>query len=41
MIAGIPVDPAGFAYVFGPEGKSRLNPASPIVIKQLKTGGPH
>ncbi len=40
MIGGIPVDPAGFVYVFGPDGKSRLNPASPVVIKQLKTA-PH
>jgi len=41
MIAGIPVDPAGFPYFFGPDGKSRLNSASPIVIKQLKTTGLH
>ncbi len=32
MLAGIPVDPAGFAYVIGPEGKFHLNPTSPIVI---------
>jgi hypothetical protein len=41
MIAGIPVDPAGFPYFFGRDGKSRLNSASPIVIKQLKTTGLH
>ncbi len=33
MLAGIPVDPAGYAYVFGPDGKSRLNPQSSIVIE--------
>ena len=40
MIAGgllhvTPVDPAGFPYVLGPGGKSRLNPKSPVVIEQL------
>jgi len=28
----IPADPAGYPYVFGPDGKSALNPRSPIVI---------
>jgi hypothetical protein len=28
----IPADPEGYAYVFGPDGKSSLNPRSPIVI---------
>lgn len=32
MIAGIPVDPAGFAYRMGPGGKSHLDPASPVAI---------
>jgi hypothetical protein len=36
MIGGIPVDPAGFPYVLGPDGKSRLNAASTIEIKELK-----
>jgi tetratricopeptide (TPR) repeat protein len=40
MIGGIPVDPAGFVYVLGPDGKSRLNPASPIVIKQISATSP-
>jgi hypothetical protein len=35
---GIPVDPDGYPYVFGPDGKSRLNPQSTIVIpKELRT----
>jgi len=32
FLVGIPVDPAGYPYVFGPDGKSRLNPNSPVVI---------
>ncbi|HUA00835.1 MAG TPA: hypothetical protein VMB02_10935 [Candidatus Aquilonibacter sp.] len=32
MLPGIPVDPEGYSYVFGPDGKSALNPNSPIVI---------
>ena len=32
MLAGVPVDPAGFEYVMGPDGKSHLDPASPILI---------
>lgn len=32
LLPGIPVDPEGYAYVFGPGGKSRLNPKSPVVI---------
>jgi len=31
LLAGIPVDPAGFPYVFGADGKSHLSPESPIV----------
>jgi hypothetical protein len=38
LINGIPVDPDGYPYVFGPDGKSRLNPQSTIVIpKELRT----
>ena len=33
MVAGIPVDPAGYPYVFGPGGKSRLNSQSTVVIE--------
>ena len=32
LIRGNPVDPAGFPYDFGPDGKSALHPQSPIVI---------
>jgi hypothetical protein len=32
LLTGIPVDPAGFPYVLGANGKSHLNPASPVVI---------
>jgi hypothetical protein len=32
LLQGVPVDPAGFPYVFGPDGKSRLDRASPVVI---------
>ena len=30
LLPGIPVDPVGVPYLLGPEGKSRLNPASPL-----------
>jgi len=32
LLPGIPVDPEGYPYIFGPDGKSRLNPKSPVVI---------
>ncbi|HKV05300.1 MAG TPA: hypothetical protein VJO53_09365 [Candidatus Acidoferrales bacterium] len=32
LIGGIPADPAGYPYVFGPDGKARLNPQSTVVI---------
>jgi hypothetical protein len=32
MLYGIPVDPAGFAYEIGPDGKARLNSRTPLVI---------
>lgn len=32
LLGGIPVDPEGYFYVFGADGKSALNPRSPIVI---------
>jgi tetratricopeptide (TPR) repeat protein len=37
MIAGAPVDPEGFPYVFGPEGKAQLSPKSPIVVEPDKS----
>ena len=41
LLYGPPADPAGFPYVLGPDGKSRLNPASTIVIKELRTAPVH
>ncbi len=32
LLGGVPVDPEGYPYVLGPDGKSRLNPNSPVVI---------
>jgi len=32
LLEGIPVDPVGYPYVFGPDGKSRLDPNSSVVI---------
>jgi hypothetical protein len=32
LIAGAPVDPAGFPYVFGPDGKSQLDPKSTVAL---------
>jgi len=35
IIPGVPIDPAGFRYIFGPDGKARLDPRSPVVIESL------
>jgi hypothetical protein len=32
LLQGMPVDPAGYPYIFGPDGKARLHPRSPVVI---------
>jgi hypothetical protein len=32
LLRAIPVDPAGYPYVFGPDGKSRLDPMSSVTI---------
>jgi hypothetical protein len=32
LLTATPVDPLGFPYVFGTDGKSKLNPASTVVI---------
>ncbi len=32
MLQGIPVDPAGYPYVFGADGKAQLNSQSPVAI---------
>ena len=36
MLRGEPVDPAGFTYILGPDGKVLLNPLSPINSDILK-----
>jgi hypothetical protein len=33
LVGGIPVDPLGFAYIFDPNGKSHLDPKSPVVVE--------
>jgi tetratricopeptide (TPR) repeat protein len=30
MLAGIPVDPAGYPYIFGADGRSHVDPRSPV-----------
>lgn len=40
LIGGIPVDPDGYPYVFGPDGKSRLHPQSTVEIPPDLTGQP-
>ena len=40
LIGGIPVDPDGYPYVFGPDGKSHLNPRSTVVIPPDLTSRP-
>ena len=32
LLEGIPLDPAGYPYLFGADGKSSLDPHSPILI---------
>jgi hypothetical protein len=34
LLRGTPTDPAGYPYVFGADGKSSLDPKSPVVILQ-------
>jgi hypothetical protein len=38
LLPGIPGDPLGYAYVFGPEGKAELNVDSPLLEQQLQLG---
>jgi tetratricopeptide (TPR) repeat protein len=33
LVRGIPLDPEGYPYIFGADGKSRLDPRSPIVMQ--------
>lgn len=40
LLGGIPVDPAGFPYVFGPDGKSKINSDSPVTIPKEPRGPP-
>lgn len=35
LLANLPVDPKGFPYVFGPDGKAALNLDSPLLEQQL------
>jgi hypothetical protein len=35
LLRRVPVDPAGFPYVFGPDGKAALNLDSPLLEQQL------
>lgn len=35
LLARLPADPAGFPYVFGPDGKAALNLQSPLLEQQL------
>ncbi|MGA2509860.1 MAG: hypothetical protein ABSG27_06475 [Candidatus Acidiferrales bacterium] len=40
LLPGIPVDPEGYPYVIGPDGKSKLNPQSPVEIPKQPKGPP-
>jgi tetratricopeptide (TPR) repeat protein len=40
FLPGIPVDPAGYPYVLGHDGKTRLDPQSPVVIPPEPRGTP-
>jgi tetratricopeptide (TPR) repeat protein len=33
MLGGIPVDPSGVPYIIGPDGKSRLDPGSTVLVE--------
>ena len=36
MLRRVPVDPSGYPYVLGPDGKVRLHPSSPVVSEVLR-----
>jgi tetratricopeptide (TPR) repeat protein len=36
LLRAVPVDPMGYAYVFGPDGKAELNLDSPLLEQELK-----
>jgi hypothetical protein len=35
FLKGVPVDPMGYAYVFGEDGEAQLNPESPLTQKKM------
>jgi len=35
ILSGIPLDPAGVPYILGPDGKSRLDPKSPVTLDKV------
>jgi hypothetical protein len=35
LLSSLPVDPMGYAYVFGPDGRTELNLDSPLLEQQL------
>ncbi len=41
LLRGIPVDPKGYPYVLGPDGKADLDPRSPITIPKSPRTPPH
>jgi len=42
LLPAVPVDPLGYPYVFGPDGKAALNPDSPVVIpKEMGSASGH
>ncbi|MGA9885553.1 MAG: hypothetical protein WBQ34_17685 [Candidatus Acidiferrales bacterium] len=40
FVRGIPVDPAGYPYVLGPDGHANLDPRSPVTIPKEPTTPP-
>jgi hypothetical protein len=40
VLSGIPVDPAGIPYIFGPDGKAQLDPKSSVVLDKPSNGPP-
>jgi hypothetical protein len=40
LLAGIPVDPEGFPYVFGADGKAQLDPKTPVMIPKQPRSPP-
>jgi len=41
LLTGIPVDPAGYPYAIGADGKSNLDPRTTIVITPLPKTPPN